>query len=568
MKVFAITAAITHIPDLNEPRHRCSAVTLAVPWVMSWITLIWLASGASATLVVNGGFETVEATFGGPSFPSTFGDWHGDVSEIVSIQDGITPFDSNMLHFINALKSGPDGGNVASSLWQIVDVSPHSSEIAAGTAYATFSAQFNRVLGDSQTDTVFFVELSAYQGLASSFPTQAATNSALADSRSVVVTDGDVTTWEAAMGSLLLPSNTDFIVIEVDAFENVFNDATNPEFDGHYADNVSVTIFPEPPSALVQLDVKGASYTQAFDSTLGADGADVGVSLPLGWEAVDNGITNTFTTKTFPPASVTFGTYNAGAETDRTLATGNDDRTGENHLQLGAELTDGDDVRAVRLAFSIEAWAGSLNADSPGEAAYVVELAVDRTGNGDFGRIFAFNHGANISTGLTLAPGLLDGNSDANRTMFDSGLVELPEAIPAGSTIRLTFDARNVGQTEGYLFGLDDVLFRIVAPGDTDGNGVVDSDDLFAILAAGKFNHPDLGPASWGEGDFTGDDLVNSDDLFAILGAAKFNAGPYTTATPPAALATVPEPSTFILAAIALVGLLPFARGCRRMMWN
>ena len=40
----------------------------------------------------------------------------------------------------------------------------------------------------------------------------------------------------------------------------------------------------------------------------------------------------------------------------------------------------------------------------------------------------------------------------------------------------------------------DDVLFRIVAPGDTDGNGEVDSDDLFNILDAGNFNHPELWP--------------------------------------------------------------------------
>ena len=85
---------------------------------------------------------------------------------------------------------------------------------------------------------------------------------------------------------------------------------------------------------------------------------------------------------------------------------------------------------------------------------------------------------------------------------------------------------------------------------------------LSGFLGAGKFNHPELGPATWGEGDFTGDTLVDSNDLFAMLGAAQFNAGPYTTATPPA-LATVPEPSSFVLAALALVGLLVFAS--RRM---
>ena len=75
-------------------------------------------------------------------------------------------------------------------------------------------------------------------------------------------------------------------------------------------------------------------------------------------------------------------------------------------------------------------------------------------------------------------------------------------------------------------------MFRIVAPGDTDGDGKADSSDLFAILGAGKLNHPELGPATWGEGDFTGDTLVNSADLFAMLAADQFNQGPYTS-TPP-----------------------------------
>ena len=72
------------------------------------------------------------------------------------------------------------------------------------------------------------------------------------------------------------------------------------------------------------------------------------------------------------------------------------------------------------------------------------------------------------------------------------------------------------------------MMFRIVALGDTDGNGEVNSDDLLAIQGAGKYNHPELGPATWREGDYNGDDLVNSAYLFAVLEAAKFNAGPYT----------------------------------------
>ena len=96
--------------------------------------------------------------------------------------------------------------------------------------------------------------------------------------------------------------------------------------------------------------------------------------------------------------------------------------------------------------------------------------------------------------------------------------------------------------------------------GDTNLDRQINSTDLFAILAAGKYNHPELGPATWSEGDFTGDALVNSSDLFAMLGAAKFNAGPYTMSTPTAALAAVPEPSSIVFAVIALAGLAAVIR--------
>ena len=69
----------------------------------------------------------------------------------------------------------------------------------------------------------------------------------------------------------------------------------------------------------------------------------------------------------------------------------------------------------------------------------------------------------------------------------------------------------------------------VIAPGDTDANGEVNSSDLFAILAANKFNNPEAGPASWADGDFNGDALVNSADLFLMLETNKFNQGSYAS---------------------------------------
>ena len=172
-------------------------------------------------------------------------------------------------------------------------------------------------------------------------------------------------------------------------------------------------------------------------------------------------------------------------------------------------------MRAIVFQSRIEAWHGDMiiPPDEPGEAAFVISLQFDAEHDGTFSTAHTFNGGDPVTTGLVLGSGPIDGTS----VTFFHPLLELPTAIPAGSDFRLTYDAQGVGQTQGYIFGVDDIMFRIVAPGDTDGNVDVNSNDLFNILHAGKYNHPELGPATWREGDYNGDDLVNSTDLFLIL---------------------------------------------------
>ena len=83
--------------------------------------------------------------------------------------------------------------------------------------------------------------------------------------------------------------------------------------------------------------------------------------------------------------------------------------------------------------------------------------------------------------------------------------------------------------------------------GDGNLDGAVNSTDIFAILASGKFN---TGPsaATWAEGDFNGDDMVDSSDIFLILSTGKFNGG--TSVLQPAAAQIVPEPSSWALAVL------------------
>lgn len=209
-------------------------------------------SAATAGLVTNPSFETPEDTFifGFPGLPSTYGDWGGDLSAIVTAENSILPrTGSRMLRF-DATGNEADGFLTTSQIRQWIDISPYQDLIRAGRAEATVSAWFNRVPGDDETDTSQGISLYAFTGTMWDFNNYVAQGFG-------VLTDGDVSTWEQASGTWLLPTNTNFLAIEVSAYENVKNDGVSPEFDGHYADDVFLAIrgadIPEPSTIVLLL---------------------------------------------------------------------------------------------------------------------------------------------------------------------------------------------------------------------------------------------------------------------------------------------------------------------------
>ena len=61
--------------------------------------------------------------------------------------------------------------------------------------------------------------------------------------------DADASTWQAVDVRVALPSDTTFIAVQIAAIENVYNDYSGTEFDGHCADGVVLRVVPEPASA-------------------------------------------------------------------------------------------------------------------------------------------------------------------------------------------------------------------------------------------------------------------------------------------------------------------------------
>ncbi len=92
------------------------------------------------------------------------------------------------------------------------------------------------------------------------------------------------------------------------------------------------------------------------------------------------------------------------------------------------------------------------------------------------------------------------------------------------------------------------VTIAFAAAGDLDLNGVVDFDDVLALVSAGRY---DTGlPATWSQGDYDYNGVVDFDDVLAVVSAGLFDTGAYG-AQPLAlgAITAVPEPATWIAVA-------------------
>lgn len=194
--------------------------------------------GVSEVYIHNGSFESKVQLASG--FPKDIGYWGGDLHAIVGETQGIVPFHgSKMLQFLGSFENllyypphSNRGNATGSDIEQCIMVSP--SDVVGGNTKIVVTAQFNRVHKDDQTDTKFAIEIVAY-----SVPNSLALKSIVKE----IICDPDPATWEELSAELLLPINTDLISYRLVARENVYNDMIlYDEFDGHFADGVTVTL--------------------------------------------------------------------------------------------------------------------------------------------------------------------------------------------------------------------------------------------------------------------------------------------------------------------------------------
>lgn len=211
------------------------------PSMLSLCAAMSLAGPALGAVVFNPSFEFGTPVMGGPLVT----DWRWDTHGFVTAENGITPASGNqMLKFIDT-SGGGSGPGVVSDIFQIVDLTSPADQAVISTGFGAISigAVFNRVPGPvpSPVDTRFDINVRSHTSYANA---QSLAASGLASN--TLLSDGNLNTWEALTTTLALPIGTQYITIHLAAVENVVNDSGPPEFQGHYADDVRLTLTPAP----------------------------------------------------------------------------------------------------------------------------------------------------------------------------------------------------------------------------------------------------------------------------------------------------------------------------------
>lgn len=207
----------------------------------SLVSLPLLLAAASPSMggdwLDDGGFETGSVQ---NYFPTSFGVWGGDEADIVAQNGDIVPLaGGQMLQFIYSGTFDP-GPQVGCDLFQLVDIESLRELIDTGEALASCRGSFNRVSGDEETDTLFRLSIRAYVGDPADF--LSIFDQYIASSRESVYSDADPASWESLDVFMVIPAETSFLAVVLEAREDVFNDLDAPEFDGHFADEISLHI--------------------------------------------------------------------------------------------------------------------------------------------------------------------------------------------------------------------------------------------------------------------------------------------------------------------------------------
>jgi hypothetical protein len=253
--------------SLHEPAPSSRLAAAPVRW-LAWRPLTAAAAGLvlglfSASLVwavaaprlhsralplVNADFEEDGAALSADGVPVVYGTWSGDRAEITTAQAGVQPrHGSRMFRFLRSDSSVPEAAQKSRSanMYQVVDMKPLRQELADGLARLDCSAWFQWVPSPTEKGMTFAVNVWTFTGepsiLTANWRDHLYRETAKSSSKQAF--DASPAQWRQLKGSMIIPPDTDFLVIELKAIPTESAPGAEPyAFAGCYADDVRMVL--------------------------------------------------------------------------------------------------------------------------------------------------------------------------------------------------------------------------------------------------------------------------------------------------------------------------------------
>ena len=180
--------------------------------------------------------------------PVKYGVWSGDFAEIAEAQQGIQPREGrHMMRFLrsdSSVSSVPDA-SPAGNLYQVVNLRPYQKEFIDGQARLDWSAWFNWVPGHDEQGMTFATNVWTFSGDTAVLPTNWKDHLYLETAKSghKLVLNEALAGWQQIKGTMIIPPDTDFLVIELKAIPPPLTPGAAPyHFTGCFADDVQLTL--------------------------------------------------------------------------------------------------------------------------------------------------------------------------------------------------------------------------------------------------------------------------------------------------------------------------------------
>lgn len=206
-----------------------------------------VATASRLFALVDGSFEKHSGRL--PSgFPSEFGKWSGDESEIASgaVHDG-----KQALRFMRAEREPalPDYGAASCDVYQLVDLRSLKADAALDDTTLELSVQFHDARDRTGEPVKFISSVFVFSGSPEAVYTEwpLTQKEALSSgSASFDSTGGSPRFWHTVTTKVLLPPQADFAVVHLLTHKPKTNKGTEAVFDAQYADDVRLTLKTQP----------------------------------------------------------------------------------------------------------------------------------------------------------------------------------------------------------------------------------------------------------------------------------------------------------------------------------